>query len=84
MLLLVYEIGQYIILLMVTLNIRPFGYDMKNGCFGQMNILDDSNNFANSKCCLGTIITQLGMVGLFSLSNFYYRIIFFTDSFMES
>ena len=77
--LLVYVLGQYMILLMVTLNIRPFGYGMKNGCFGQMNILDDSNNFANSKR-----LSQLGMVGLFSLSNFYYRIIFFTDSFMEN
>ena len=77
--LLVYVLGQYMILLMVTLNIRPFGYGMKNGCFGQMNTLDDSNNFANSKR-----LSQLGMVGLFSLSNFYYRIIFFTDSFMEN
>ena len=55
------------ILLMVTLNIRPFGYGMKNGCFGQMNILDDSNNFANSKRCLGTIITTRYGWSLFSI-----------------
>ena len=55
------------ILLMVTLNIRPFGYGMKNGCFGQMNTLDDSNNFANSKRCLGTIITTRYGWSLFSI-----------------
>ena len=65
--LLVYVLGQYMILLMVTLNIRPFGYGMKNGCFGQMNILDDSNNFANSKRCLGTIITTRYGWSLFSI-----------------